>query len=546
MPPEGINEEWLREQAEKSLERQRILEEAEALGKSMMPFVLAAWPHLKPNETYRHNWHIEAICEHLEAVSRGDITRLQVWVPPGTMKSLTVSVLWHAWEWTTRPWIRYWGGSYETRLAGRLSAMSRNLMMTRWYQERWGHSFRFVRDAEHYYENDQGGTRMATSPESTGTGEHGHRIKIDDPINAKAADATSKTVLEGANEWYDGTVSSRGLDGTHPEIPEHARVIIMQRLHENDLAAHVLEIEDWEVLCLPERYEDNHPFVWRGRAGHRSHKERGSILGEGDRREEGELLWPDRRSEKASNAMAKSLGAHRAGGQLQQRPAPREGQLLKRHWWRFFEPTLFTDPTLASRRPKFRMVVISVDTPLRDKESNDYVAIQAWGVVGSSRYLLDLRKDRMTKPQAQRAIVEMSRFVRGLYPRCMHKILIENAGYGPELIVDLKRELPGVTKIDPQQDGTKWMRAEAASGDLESGNCFLPGRRDGEDELSLPSESNSAAIRDFIESCAIFDNGTHDDDVDAWSQCMNWLRARDFVRGRTGSPFKRRRQRVAA
>ena len=83
-----------------------------------------AWPTLKPEERYQHNWHIEAICEHLEAVSAGEINRLQIWIPPGMMKTTMVSVFWHAWEWTTKPWLRYWGASYETRLAGRLSKQS--------------------------------------------------------------------------------------------------------------------------------------------------------------------------------------------------------------------------------------------------------------------------------------------------------------------------------------------------------------------------------------------------------------------------------------
>lgn len=500
------------------LQTRRIREEAEELSDSLVKFVRAAWPVLKPQEMYQHNWHIEAICQHLEAVSRGEIRRLQVWIPPGMMKSSTVSVFWHPWEWTKNPWIRYWGASYETRLAGRLSAMSRDVILSYWYQQRWGEKFTIIRDAEHYWGNNQGGTRLATAPESTGSGEHGHRILIDDPINAKAADATSKVVLEATNEWYNGTVSSRGIGS------DHARVIIMQRLHENDLANHVLGLEDWEVLCIPERYEPSHPFAWR----------------KDPRVQEGELLWPTYRTESMSNALAQALGSHRAAGQLQQRPAPKEGQLLKRHWWRFYDIKVLADP---KRKPKFVAVVQSVDTPLKDKESSDYVAIQAWGVIGGDRYLIDLKKARMSYPQARRAILEQARYVRQLYPKIAHYILIENAGYGVELIIDLKREITGVQKIDPSREGNKYMRAESASSDLESGNCFLPGRRLGNDELSLPDEANCPAdIVDFIDSCAIFDNGSHDDDVDAWSQCMNWLRARRMRPARTASPFFSRRR----
>ena len=224
------------------------IEDVQKCEQSLSHFIKQAWPSLKPDDTYVHNWHIDAVAEHLEAVTSGEITRLQVWLPPGAMKSLSVSVFWPAWEWTTKPNMRYWGASYETRFAARLSAMSRDLMLSDWYQERWGDKFRFTRDAENYYANDHGGTRLATSPESVGTGEHGHRVLIDDPVKAKEADAVSGAILKDVNEWYDGTVATRGLEiGFTP-----ARIIVMQRLSEFDLAAHALEIEEWDVLCLPE------------------------------------------------------------------------------------------------------------------------------------------------------------------------------------------------------------------------------------------------------------------------------------------------------
>jgi predicted phage terminase large subunit-like protein len=526
--------------AKKVLSERQVAEEAERFSRSLREFVEVAWAEIKKEEPFWSNWHIDAICEHLEAVTAGEIRRLQVWIPPQSMKSMTVSVLWPAWEWTLRPWLRYWGASYETRLAGRLAAMSRDLMMGEWFQARW--PLRFTRDAEHYFANAVGGTRLATSPDSTGTGEHGHRILIDDPINAKEADALSRAALEYVNStWYDGTVSTRGIG------PEHARIIIMQRLHENDLAAHVLTREPWVVLALPERYEPAHPFAWRGRQSREAGVSSGSDLGAGDPRSEDDLLWPAYRPAEMSEALIRGLGSHRAISQYQQRPAAREGELLKRHHWRFYHPRLFIDASLADRRPRFRSVVQSVDTPLKDKESNDLVAIQAWGVVGSSRYLLDLRKGHMNYSQARRAIIEQARYVRKLSPGIAHYILIENAGYGVELIKDLKKVLTGVTKIPPGLDGDKIMRAESASSDLEAGNCFLPGARMGEDELSEPDESQiSADVLDFINSCALFPNATHDDDVDTWSQCMNWLRSRPMRAGRTSSPFSRRRRRVPA
>jgi predicted phage terminase large subunit-like protein len=488
--------------------------EASELSKSLSLFIKAAWPQLKPGIPYQHNWHIDAICEKLEAVSHGEIKRLQIWIPPQSMKSILTSVMWPAWEWTFAPHVSYWTGSYATDLSGRLAAMSMIVMKSKWYQDRWGDLWKFTRDAEGFFANDQGGTRLSTSPGAeTGTGYHGDRILIDDAINAQAADATSRVRLTFANDWYDGTVSSRGLSG-------HARVIIMQRLHESDLAAHALKLEDWDVLCLPERYESDHQFVYPD-----------------DPRGEGDLLWPTYRTEPESDVIAHQLG-FRAAGQFQQRPAPREGQILKRDWWGWYDPAILTH---EKRKPRFTAIIQSVDTPLKDKESNDLVALQAWGVLGANRYLLDLRKGHMNYTQCKRAILEQRDYVRKLYPRIAHYCLIENAGYGVELIIELKREMTGVTKISRGGDGDKVMRAESASSDLEAGNCLLPGKMLPGD----PRPDTSADVLDFIESLAVFPNGEHDDDTDAWSQAMNWLRSRPLVRGRTASAFSRRR-RVAA
>ena len=475
-----------------------------------------AWPALKPDDDFLWNWHIDAICEHLEAVTRGEITRLQVWVPPVSMKTLLVSVMWPAWEWTHSPKTRYWSASYSEPLSGIIAGWSRSLIQSDWYKARWGDKFSFVSQSLLQFSNNRGGTRLATSPEGKGTGLHGHRILIDDPIKPDDAAATSRAVLESTNQWWDSTVSSRGIGN------DFARVIVMQRLHQNDLCAHVLEKEHYEVLCLPERFEKNHPFAWMK-----------------DPREEGDLLWPDFRNDKISQALAKDMLTHRAAGQLQQRPAAREGEMMKRHWWRFYDPKLFRDEKLKDRRPKFRTVVQSVDTPLKDKESNDLVAIQAWGVVKADRYLLDLKKGHMNYSQAKRAIIEQSRYVRKLFPTSAHYCLIENAGYGVELIDELKRELTGVQKISRGSDGDKILRAESACSDLESGNCYLPGFRMGADEFSMPDESRCPAdIVDFIDSLAGFPNIKYDDDVDAWSQCMNWLRSRSIQPARTWSSFK--------
>lgn len=525
MSAQGISDEERREFIRRELHSRKVTEDAESLAQDFAAFVREAWPHLKPEIPYMHNWHIDASCEHLAAVSHGEIKRLAINLPPQSMKSILASVMWPAWEWTFAPGMSYWTASYSTDLSGRNSAMSLLLMQGDWFQERWGNRFRFIRDAEHFFANDRGGVRLATSPTAeTGTGYHGNRILIDDPINVKAGEAVSKIRLREANDWYDSTVSSRGL-------PDHARVIIMQRIHVEDLTAHVLELEDWEVLCFPEFYEATHPFAWRR-----------------DPRSEGDSLWPNYRPRQEAEATMKGLG-HRAAGQYQQRPALKEGEILKRNWWRFYDPKLFDEDlkdtrelaAYRKRRPRLTRIIQSIDTPLKDKDTSDFISIQAWGVRGADRFLIDIRTEQMNYGQAKRAIIEQARYVRRLYPRISHNVLIENAGYGPDLITDLKRVLTGVTKIPAGQDGDKEVRADSASDDLESGNCWLPGIGAGPDETLGPAKVISAKIKNFIDETATFPNAAHDDQVDAWSQAMNWLRSKITRPGRTASPFKRRR-----
>ena len=497
-------------------ERRRYTAEAEQLAGDFPLYAQHAFKVLRPDDEFVRNWHIDAILEHLTAVTDGEITRLIVNIPPFSMKSLGITILWPTWEWATRPSLQYWTASYHTNLSWRGASRSLFVMKDPWWQNRWGDNFRWVSEAQDYFSNSQGGYRLSTSPSSEGTGYHGHRIIIDDPVDAKAADAESQARMKTVNEWYDGTVESRGFGDNH------ARIIVMQRLHQNDLCAHVREKEEWVNLVLPERYDPGHPYAWRR-----------------DPRHEDELLWPAHRGARASDAMASGMSRFRAAAQLQQLPAAREGEILKRHWWRFYNPKLFTDPKYKDRRPPIRLCVQSVDAPLKDKQSNDLLAVQAWGAAGANRYLLDLRKGNMSYSQAKRAIIEQARHVRTLFPHAEHRILIESAGYGDELVYELKQELTGVTKLSHAREGDKILRAEAASADLESGNVYLPGHRMGSDELSMPDEARcSADIVDFVNSCAVFPNGRYDDDVDAFTQAVNWIRVRPQGRSRTWSSFK--------
>lgn len=527
----------LLEAAYDARDRQQAEEDSHRLAQSFDAFAQAAFPIIKPNRQYDHNWHHHAIAVHLEAVTAGEIDRFQTWVPPGTMKSLSVSVLWPVWEWIADrdmfplagPGLRYWCASHSLDLVWDHCELSGSLLTSRWFQQRWGHLFNMSSVAKTSYKNDAGGTRNTTTPKSGGVGKHGDRIILDDLLDAGDAESTTRAVLDTTNDWYDAVISGRKETGA-------AEILIMQRLHENDPAAHALEVGDWTVLCLPERYEKDHPFAWRKDRVHPFVKTRleGTLIAKGDPRVEGELLWPWHRGDRESDEYAKRLRSFRAAGQLQQRPAAREGDLLKRAWWRFYDPRI-REFEQWDRLPKFGMTVVSVDTPLKDKESSDNVAIQCYGVRGADRYLLDLRLGKMNYSGAKRQIKEMSLWARKTWPRMPHYVLIENAGYGVEMIIDLRRELTGVTKITPGKDGDKVIRAEAASDALESGNYFLPGIGPPDHPAFNEAVSPDDIVK-FVHNCALFPNVTHDDDIDCWSQFGNWMRGRTMIPMKVVSP----------
>lgn len=479
---------------------QTFREQADEYSQDFRKYVRAAWPILQPYDEFVDGWHIDAIAEHLQAVAKGDIRRLQVWVPPGSMKSRLVSILWPTWDWTRKPQRRYLTASYADPLAKDLTWRSRNLLLTDWYQDRWGDVFQIPRGREllSEYANDKGGQRIATTPGGQGTGRHCDIMIIDDPVNAQAADATTETVLESVIQWYDGTLSTRFAD-----VRTGVEVIVMQRLHERDLAAHALQYGDWEVLCLPERYESAHPYAWSG-----------------ELRAEGELLWPERFPEVEVKKRRAKLGEHRAAGQLQQRPSAREGGILKRADWMYYPRKEYDEEAWKLR---FRMIVTSWDTAFKDKTSSDYVAGQAWGCLGADKFLLRITKERMSLGATKRAVKEWNTWLRDRFPGVPVYHLIEKSSNGVEVIAELKREIPGITPITVSVD--KVLRAEAAEPTLESGNVFVPGASIGDGSDYDPALTPTA-VQELIESAAAFPRGEHDDDVDAFTQMVNWTNAR--------------------
>ena len=238
-------------------------------------FVRQAWPVPEPTTAYVHGWPLDAICEHLEAITSGQIRNLLITVPPRHMKSLAVSVFWPSWEWIRWPGRRWLFARYAATLSIRDSLQCRRLIQSLWYQRGWGDRFLLTGDQneKRRFENDRGGSRIASSVGGSNTGEGGDRVVVDDPHNVNEAE--SAPVRQAVINWWDTVMSTRLND---PKTG--AKVIVMQRVHQRDLGGHVLEQGGYEHLCLPAEYEGNR---------------RKTVIGWSDPRQQiGELLWPER------------------------------------------------------------------------------------------------------------------------------------------------------------------------------------------------------------------------------------------------------------
>lgn len=286
--------------------------------KSLHEFVKSAWPIIEPGIPFNNNWHILAICLHLEAVARGEIDQLLINVPPGTSKSLITCVFFPAWIWTTQPMKRFLFFSYSETLSYRDSLKTRDLVRSAWYQAQWPVTLKADRDTGQRFENTSGGWRLVGSISGRGLGEHGDFSICDDPHNVLQAE--SEVDRQTVTRWFEGVFCVRG------EVRGAKRILIMQRLHASDCSGTALEKGGWTHLCLPMRYEHDHPQACT--------KERPTCLGFSDPRTvDGELLWPAIYGETKVANMEVNMGAYGAAGQLQQRPAPRGGGMFKREWF---------------------------------------------------------------------------------------------------------------------------------------------------------------------------------------------------------------------
>lgn len=451
-----------------------------------------AWPVLQPATEFVDNWHIHAMCEHLEAVTRGEIKRLLINMPFRLLKSTIVSQAWPAWEWIQAPSIQYLTASYAKDVATRDAVDSRRIIESEAYRAAWGREFVMTSDqnVKTRYENDKKGSRVVTATDAAGTGFGGNRIIVDDPVSALEADSPVK--LATSIEWWKGTASTRL---NNPEAD--AIVVVHQRLNQEDLTGYILANEagmGWEHLILPMRYD---PAL----------RKTTSLGWRDPRTKKGELLSPQRLGEDTVKEMERRLGTYHASAQLQQSPGSREGTIFKRKDWRFYH---------AWPRDIFSQmdeIIWSWDCSFKENVGSDPVSGLCIGRKGADKYLLHRVNDTMSFSKTKAAI-ENSRAMLPFARKCI-AVLIEDKANGPAVLDALEGSVPGLIAVTPQ--GGKVTRANAVQPQHEAGNFFVPS----------PTLAGFEWVNDWVELFAKFPGVPHDDDVDAWTQGTHWFTTRE-------------------
>jgi hypothetical protein len=326
--------------------------------------------------SFTPGWHIEVMAARLDAVRLGHARRLIVNIPPRHLKSLAASIALPAWLLGHDPRLSVVNATYAQDLSDAFARDCRSVMASQWYRDLFTTRLRAARPPLRELVTTRGGFRMATSVGGVLTGRGADVILIDDPL--KPADAMSESRRAGANSWFDGTLYSRLNDKAKGSI-----VIVMQRLHEDDLVGHVLKKEGWEIVAFPaiaeadETHEIETPF------GPKTYG-----------RKAGDALHPAREPLASLELTRATIGEANFAGQYQQRPAPAGGGMIREGWFRRFSED--------ERPDRFDRVIQSWDTANKPSELADYSVCTTWGMKGPNAYLLNVFRKRLSFPDLER------------------------------------------------------------------------------------------------------------------------------------------------
>jgi predicted phage terminase large subunit-like protein len=439
-------------------------------------FIEKCFCTIGPADKYQRNWHIDAIAWNLQQCLEDQITRLIVTLPPRSLKSICASVAFPAWALGKDPALRIICASYSNELTRKHALDCRAIMESDWYKRIFPATrLHPNKNTELEFMTTRRGFRLGTSVGGTLTGRGGNLVIIDDPM--KPSEAMSDSKRETVKQWYDGTLYSR-LDNKETGVI----ILIMQRLHVDDLVAHVLGKEQWTHFNIPAVAEIEQRYKMGPGRTYERHLD--------------DVLHPERESAETLEKIKGTLGSYNFSAQYQQNPAPPGGGMIKWSWFHFYRD-------LPPRRPNDQ-IVQSWDTAYKATELNDYSVGTTWLVQGEDCYLVDLVRERLEYPYLKKRIVAEAKKHKA------RSVLIEDKGSGTSLIQDLRRDDIKPIGIRPKEDKVTRMSTQSAR--IEAGYVLLPER--------------ATWLQDFQSEITQFPYGHHDDQVDSVSQFLWWQERR--------------------
>lgn len=445
------------------------------LRQDLATFIHRSFLQLDPQSNFSWNWHLDLLVDRLTQVYEGKNNRLIINVPPRSLKSITASVAFPAWVLGKAQSTRLICVSYGQELAAKMARDCQSLMLTPWYQRAFAARLS-GRSATADFETQAKGGRMATSVGGVLTGRGGDIIIIDDPV--KPDEALSDAQRQGVNAWYDNSLYSRLNDKR-----EGAIILIMQRLHLDDLVGHVLGKEPWEIVSLPAIAQEREVWTYQTLSGRKTKI-----------REPGDLLHPEREGQAQLDAALQNMGGYGFSAQYLQSPVPQGGALIKLDWLHPYEPHELPQ--------RFDSIVQSWDTASKATEMADYSVCTTWGIKEDRIYLLHVLRKRMDYPELKRTAVQQQKLWKATV------VLIEDKASGTQLIQELRAgPLPEVRGVSP--DGDKFSRMNAQTPQFENGFIRLP--------------RQAPWLEVYIHELTSFPASRHKDQVDSTSQALAWI-----------------------
>lgn len=462
--------------------------EAEEYKSSFKKFAVAAWHVIEPSKPLIWNWHLDAVCEHLQALYFRQITRLLCNIQPGVAKSTFFGMLFPAWTFTNDAALRWLCASHSLDLAIRDNKNCRDLIQSEWYQARYGHLFRLKGDqnVKSYFETDQRGYRMAVAVRGSGTGKRCDISLIDDPNNAMDGEKDQQAVTE----WFGKTWIPR-----HNDQEKSPMAVVGQRLGQNDLSQHIIELGGWEHLNLPTEFEP----------GRRCHT---SVIGEfwkgyDPREEEGELLWEEKFSRESVEQTKHGMSPLEYFAQYQQSPVPPGGYVFEAQYERLFsvdqEANLYLLETPDGIKPVVMSgckIYITSDVAAKAKEKHDFTVFAVWAVTPAKEILLlYVFRDHLRIPkQVEQAYKVYQSYLDDRFQSFWFEDVAYQGAFGQYLTEK------GVSCEEYHPKGDKTLRAGSAAIWMKLGNVYFL--------------KNASWLEKWRSELYLFPQDAHDDQVD--------------------------------